>query len=134
MRKSYPACQPNVIVSTPSVERRLNSWYCKVKTNYDYCLKYALAPKLCSSEKIKKPPSECLSDDLSHLSEIENGLNLKRNRFMVLFFPDTPPLSPESLERMRRQQDKQRLQRDTQNQNNRQMNNMLKNTTPKLRR
>ena len=61
--QSLPTCQPNAIIPTPSVERRLNSWYCKVKTDYDYCLKHALAPKLCSPEKISNPPPECLADN-----------------------------------------------------------------------
>ena len=33
--KNLSACQPNTITPTPSVERRLNSWYCKVKSDYD---------------------------------------------------------------------------------------------------
>ncbi|MDX1750018.1 MAG: hypothetical protein R3271_06840 [Methylophaga sp.] len=62
-RKNYPACQPDAVVPTPSVKRRLNGWYCKVKSDYDYCLTHALAPQLCSREKTKNPPPECLPDD-----------------------------------------------------------------------
>ena len=58
--RDYPACLPNAVIPAPSVSRRLNSWYCKVKTDYSYCLKHALAPQLCSPEKTKAPPLECL--------------------------------------------------------------------------
>lgn len=61
--KALPACQPDAIISTPSVEHRLNSWYCKVKSDYNYCLEHALAPQLCTPEKAKNPPPECLEDD-----------------------------------------------------------------------
>nr|WP_294840600.1 hypothetical protein [uncultured Methylotenera sp.] len=59
----YPACQPDAVIPTPTVERRLNSRYCKVRSDYDYCLKHALAPQLCNPEKIKTPPPECLADE-----------------------------------------------------------------------
>tara|TARA_R110000787_G_scaffold177485_1_gene289496 strand:- start:2343 stop:2867 length:525 start_codon:yes stop_codon:yes gene_type:complete len=61
--RNYPACQPNAVIPSPSVERRINSWYCKVKSDYNYCLTHALAPQLCSREKTKNPPPECLADD-----------------------------------------------------------------------
>ena len=60
--KNLPACQPDAAIPVARVERRLNSWYCKVKTDYDYCLNHALAPQLCSPEKTKNPPPECLAD------------------------------------------------------------------------
>jgi len=59
-RKYYPACQPNAKIPTPSVERRLNSWYCKIKTDYQYCLEHAVNPSACNPEGYKNPPPECL--------------------------------------------------------------------------
>jgi hypothetical protein len=58
--KHLPACQPGAEIPTPSVERRLNSWHCKIKTDYDYCLKHAVNPGACNPEGHKKPPPECL--------------------------------------------------------------------------
>lgn len=58
--KHLPACQPNPNIPTPSVERRLNSWYCKIKTNYQYCLKNAVNPPACNPDGYKNPPPECL--------------------------------------------------------------------------
>lgn len=53
-------CQPNAVIPTPSVERRLNSWYCKLETDYEYCRKHAVVPSGCDLERIKHPPLECL--------------------------------------------------------------------------
>lgn len=60
--RNYPACQPDATIPTPSKERRLNGWYCKVKSDYNYCLTHALAPQLCIREKTNNPPPECLPD------------------------------------------------------------------------
>lgn len=32
-----PACQPGAEIPAPSVERRLNSHYCKMRTSFDFC-------------------------------------------------------------------------------------------------
>lgn len=61
--RNYPACQADAVIPTPSSERRLNGWYCKTRTDYNYCLKHAIAPQLCSQEKANNPPPECLPDD-----------------------------------------------------------------------
>ncbi len=121
--RDYPACQPNATIPTPSVERRLNGWYCKTKTDYEYCLKHALAPQLCSPEKTNNPPPECLADGQvpSPTSQTNSSSQIKP-RANTYLPPDWM------------QQQAIQLQRDTQNQNNRQMNNMLKNTAPKMRR
>ena len=121
--KNLPACQPNAIISPPSEERRLNSWYCKVKTDYDYCLKHALAPKLCSPEKISNPPPECLADGQVPSSKPQTNSSTEIK-------PKTSTYTPPD----RMQQQMLQLQRNTQNQNNRQMNSMLKNSAPKIRR
>lgn len=116
--RDYPACQPNATIPTPSIERRLNSWYCKTRTDYDYCLMHALAPQLCSPEKTQNPPNECLVDGQvsSPISQTHSSTQ-KTNNY----------LPPDRIQEQARQ-----MQRDTQNQNNRQMNNMLKNTAPKF--
>jgi hypothetical protein len=59
-RKDLPACQPGVEIRAPSVERRLNRVYCKIKTDYQYCLQHAINPSACNPEGHKKPPPECL--------------------------------------------------------------------------
>jgi len=121
--RDYPACQLNAVIPTPSVERRLNSWYCKTKTDYDYCQRHALAPQLCNPEKIKTPPPECLADGQtqSPISQTNSSTQIK---------PRTNTYIPPD----RMQQQAIQLQRDTQNQSNRQMNNMLKSTAPKILR
>ena len=58
--KHLPACQPNAKIPTPNVERRLNSWYCKIKTDYQYCLEHAVNPPACNPDGYKNPPPECL--------------------------------------------------------------------------
>ncbi len=123
--KALPACQPNTVIPIPSVERRLNSWYCKTKTDYDYCLKHALAPQLCNPEKTKNPPPECLADAQNH-PIVTNDLDSHGFK--------SSPMSPESQEHLRRELEQQQQQRNIQNQSNRQMNNMLKNTAPKMKR
>ena len=58
--KHLPACQPVAEILEPSVERRLNSWWCKIKTDYEYCKQHAVNPAACNPEGYKKPPPECL--------------------------------------------------------------------------
>ena len=59
-RSSLPACQPNADIPKPSVERRLNSWWCRIKTDYKYCRRHAVNPAACKPEGHKHPPPECL--------------------------------------------------------------------------
>ncbi len=56
---SFPACQPGAVIPKPSVERRLNSWHCKLELDYDYCLKHAVRPSLCRPDDFMHPPPEC---------------------------------------------------------------------------
>ncbi len=58
--KHLPACQPGAEIPEPSVERRVNSWWCKIKTDYEYCKQHAVNPPACDPEGYKKPPPECL--------------------------------------------------------------------------
>jgi hypothetical protein len=55
-----PACQPGAEISRPSATLRLNSEYCRRKTNHDYCAKTAPNPEGCSYNDYKKTPPECL--------------------------------------------------------------------------
>lgn len=59
--KQLPACQPGAAIPQRSVERRLNSWLCKLKTDREYCRKYAFTPSACDDPKkdYDKPPPEC---------------------------------------------------------------------------
>ena len=57
---SYPACQPGAVFPQRSVERRLNSWYCKIKTDREYCRQHAFTPSACDDTKndYTNPPPE----------------------------------------------------------------------------
>lgn len=59
--KHLPACQPGAVIPKRSVERRLNSWYCKLKTDRNYCRKHAFVPAACDNSKkdYNNPPPEC---------------------------------------------------------------------------
>lgn len=59
--KNLPACQPGAAFPEPSVERRLNSWYCKVKTDREYCRKHSFTPPHCDDPKkdYNNPPDIC---------------------------------------------------------------------------
>lgn len=60
--KHLPACQPNAAIPERSVERRLNSWHCKLETDRDYCHKHAFVPAACDDPKYSNydnPPPEC---------------------------------------------------------------------------
>lgn len=59
--KHLPACQPGAVIPERSVERRLNSWYCKLKTDREYCRKHAFTPSACDDPKkdYSNPPPEC---------------------------------------------------------------------------
>jgi hypothetical protein len=59
--RHLPACQPGAVIPERSVERRLNSWYCKVKTDREYCRKHAFNPAACDDPKkdYNNPPPEC---------------------------------------------------------------------------
>jgi hypothetical protein len=59
--KHLPACQPGAASPTPSVERRLGSWYCRVRTSYAYCLEHAINPPACDPDRDRRPPPpECV--------------------------------------------------------------------------
>ncbi len=59
--KHLPACQPGAVIPDRSVERRLNSWSCKLKTDREYCRKHAFVPAACDDTKkdYNNPPPEC---------------------------------------------------------------------------
>lgn len=58
---TYPVCQPGAVIPERSVERRLNGWYCKLKTDRDYCRQHAFTPSACDDPKkdYTNPPPEC---------------------------------------------------------------------------
>ena len=90
-----PACQPNAVVPTRNVERRLNSVFCKQYPRAQVCQP--------SGQEVVPQTGDT-----------------------------TPPKTfvPQS----RSTEQANQLQGDIQKQNNRQMNNMLKNTAPKMKR
>lgn len=119
--RDYPACQPDTVIPNPSIERRLTSWYCKVKTDYDYCLKHALAPKLCSVEKVSNPPPECLPPGQEYKSSPETQPELQSGTKAYVPMKEFPEKS-------------QKLQQEMQRDSNRQMDKLLRNTTPRTHR
>jgi hypothetical protein len=58
---AFPACQPDAVFPERSIEHRLNSWYCKLKTDRDYCRKHAFTPSACDDPEkdYYNPPLEC---------------------------------------------------------------------------
>ena len=61
IHKRRPACQPGAIIPQRSVERRLNSWWCKLETDRDYCRLHAFTPSACDdpAKDYNNPPPEC---------------------------------------------------------------------------
>lgn len=59
--KTYPACQSGAAIPERSVERRLNSWHCRIKADREYCRKHAFVPAGCDDPKkdYNTPPPEC---------------------------------------------------------------------------
>lgn len=112
-RRKYPACKPEAIVPSLNVRRRLNSWYCKVKSNYEYCLSHALAPKLCNPKQVQNPPPECLPPHQEYDTAVP--ISPMQNRVTQPYEPirDYPERSIQ-------------LQQETQRENNRQMNELLR--------
>jgi hypothetical protein len=94
-----PACQPDAIIPSRSVERRLNSPYCKQYPHTFAC----------------QPPEQGTTP--------QNESTLPQNKNLNTYVPPNSNYD-QSI----------RLQRDMQNQSNSQMNNMLKNTAPKMGR
>ncbi len=68
---------------------------------------------------------------LSMLAVIVSGCE---SGFSGLIFPKTQPMSPEAREQLRKDLEYQQFQQNIQRQNNKQMNEMLKNTAPKTKR
>jgi len=58
--RTLPACAPRAAIPAPSVNRRLNSPYCKAKTDYQYCKQNALNPPACDNYNYDNPVPECL--------------------------------------------------------------------------
>lgn len=97
-----PACQPDAIIPTRSVERRLNSYYC---TNYGKNTPECQPPGQESIPQKSSPADKPISG-------FEANDYFEQNRF--------------------REQTNQ-LQMDMQNNSNRQIEKMLKDTAPKLK-
>ncbi|MFW1813314.1 hypothetical protein ACG9X6_01425 [Acinetobacter guillouiae] len=58
--KNLAACTPGAEIPTPDINRRLNSHYCRAKTNYQYCKENARFPELCDKNDYVNPRPECL--------------------------------------------------------------------------
>jgi len=60
--RHLPACQPQTPLQKRSIERRMNSWYCKIKTDQEYCRKNSFRPAACNDphRSFNTPPPECL--------------------------------------------------------------------------
>lgn len=55
-----PVCSSGAVIPTPSVERRLNSPYCRGKTDFQYCKKNARFPEACVNNDYDNPAPECV--------------------------------------------------------------------------
>lgn len=55
-----PICAPGAEIPKPSVSRRLNSQYCKAKTDFQYCKQTARHPQNCVNNDYDNPVPECL--------------------------------------------------------------------------
>ncbi len=58
--RTLSVCAPGATVPTPSISRRLNSPYCRTKTDYKYCKQNARHPDGCDRNDYKNPVPECL--------------------------------------------------------------------------
>lgn len=56
-RRSHdlPACQPGAEIPTPSVERRLNSRYCRIRTSFHACFKNSMIARTEWCESLEYP-------------------------------------------------------------------------------
>lgn len=52
---NLPACQPGAVIPVPSVERRLNSNYCQVRTSYQACLNGYMQRRTQECEALEYP-------------------------------------------------------------------------------
>lgn len=50
-----PACQPGAEIPTPSVERRLNSRYCRIRTSFQACFKNSMIARTEWCESLEYP-------------------------------------------------------------------------------
>jgi hypothetical protein len=59
--RHLPACQAETSPPKRSVERRMNSWYCKIKTDQEYCRSHSFKPETCGdpNRTFNNPPLEC---------------------------------------------------------------------------
>jgi len=121
---NLPACQTDAIIPTPSVERRLNSWYCKLQTDYAYCLKHAVVPSACKQDNFKHPSPEC---QLSAQEFIPQKSTLAEK-------PISDSETNDYFEQNRFREQTNQLQMDMQNNSNRQMEKMIRDSAPKSRR
>ncbi|MDO6645369.1 hypothetical protein [Acinetobacter guillouiae] len=55
-----PVCASGAEIPTPDINRRLNSHYCRTKSNYQYCKQNARFPELCDKNDYVNPRPECL--------------------------------------------------------------------------
>lgn len=53
LRPDLPACQPGVKPPTPSVERRMNSNYCRARQDREFCRKTVSNPSACTGGPIE---------------------------------------------------------------------------------
>lgn len=60
--RHLPACQSQTPIRKRSIERRMNSWYCKIKTDKEYCRENSFNPAACNdpNRSFSPPPPECL--------------------------------------------------------------------------
>lgn len=55
-----PACQPGAVITVPSVERRLSSRYCKIRSSFNNCVEELGEAEFCKVLSFEKPFPECV--------------------------------------------------------------------------
>jgi len=61
-RPELPVCKSGAVIPKPSVERRLNSQYCKLRMDREYCMAFnkEREGRICGYRNFDNPPPECL--------------------------------------------------------------------------
>jgi hypothetical protein len=93
---AFSACQPDAVFPERSVERRLNSWHCKLKTDVEHCRKYSRDPEACGLTKREEcfrraiKPWEC-SPEREKYCNIVRANDMARCERVKDELPPTPP-------------------------------------------
>jgi len=150
---AYCLTEPTLHECEPqSYERRINSTYCKKYPQRDVCQEYEqklFCSKFPKADKCQpyegthipqtKETGEVDKVTLSPLKTdiAKNAADSNDNKLLEILFPTffhSHPIDPNSQKHLTRELEKQQFQQDMQKQNDRQMKDLLRSTTPKTGR